>query len=102
MVGTQTTRFDVESLRSRLRSMDDAELLQFGQAAKYMCSTYAHSLAPLREEVCDATPGSTGRMAETLSETAHERIGLTDVRFPRCDARRLSSYKPAPLCSPKE
>jgi hypothetical protein len=25
MVGIQTTRFDVESLRSRLRSMDDAD-----------------------------------------------------------------------------
>ena len=50
MIGIQTTRFDVESLRSRLRGMDDAELLQFGQAVKYMCSTYANSLAPLREE----------------------------------------------------
>jgi hypothetical protein len=50
VVGIQTTRFDVESLRSRLRSMDDTELLRFGQAAKYMCSSYAHSLAPLREE----------------------------------------------------
>ena len=30
--------------------MDDAELLRFGQAAKYMCSSYAYSLAPLREE----------------------------------------------------
>jgi hypothetical protein len=49
-VAFQTTRFDVESLRSRLRSMDDAELLRFGQAAKYMCSSYANSLAPLREE----------------------------------------------------
>ena len=50
MVGIQTTRFDVESLRSGLRSMDDAELLRFGQAAKYMCSSYANSLAPLRKE----------------------------------------------------
>jgi hypothetical protein len=48
VVGIQTTRFDMESLRSRLRSMDDAELLRFGQAAKYMCSSYANSLAPLR------------------------------------------------------
>ena len=34
MVGIQTVAFDVESLRSRLRSMDNAELLRFGQAAK--------------------------------------------------------------------
>jgi hypothetical protein len=50
VVGIQTTRFDVQSLRSGLRSMDDAELLRFGQAAMYMCSSYANSLAPLREE----------------------------------------------------
>jgi len=50
VVGIQTTRFDVGSFRSRLRSMDDAELLRFAQAAKYMCSSYANSLAPLREE----------------------------------------------------
>ena len=34
MIGIQTVEFDVESLRFRLRSMDNAELLRFGQAAK--------------------------------------------------------------------
>lgn len=29
---------DVEQLRTRLREMSDADLLRFGQAAKYMCS----------------------------------------------------------------
>ena len=50
MVDIQTTAFDIEELRSRLRRMNDAELLRFGQGAKYMCSSYANSLAPLREE----------------------------------------------------
>jgi hypothetical protein len=33
VVGIQTVEFDVESLRFRLRSMDNTELLRFGQAA---------------------------------------------------------------------
>jgi hypothetical protein len=33
---------DLESLRSRLREMSDAELLRFGRAAKSMCSPDAY------------------------------------------------------------
>jgi hypothetical protein len=33
-----TGELDLEQLRQRLRKMNDAELLRFGQAAKYMCS----------------------------------------------------------------
>jgi hypothetical protein len=32
-----TESFDIENLRSRVHTMNDAELLRFGQAAKYMC-----------------------------------------------------------------
>jgi hypothetical protein len=45
MVGLNSVGFsssdnevDLESLRSRLREMSDAELLRFGRAAKSMCS----------------------------------------------------------------
>ena len=40
---------DLESLRSRLRKMTDAELQQFGRAAKYMCSPKANMGKPPRE-----------------------------------------------------
>jgi hypothetical protein len=39
---------DLKSLRARLRNMSDAELLQFGRAARYMCSPKANmGKAPL-------------------------------------------------------
>lgn len=50
MSGIQTTAFEVENVRSRLRKMLDAELLRFGQAAKYMCSPRANMGKPPREE----------------------------------------------------
>ena len=33
---------ELEQLRTRLRQMSDAELLRFGKAAKYMCSSQAN------------------------------------------------------------
>ena len=33
---------DYESLRARLREMSDEQLVQFGQAARYMCSPKAN------------------------------------------------------------
>ena len=50
MSGIQTTAFDVENVRSRLRKMNDAELLRFGQAAKFMCSPRANMGKQPREE----------------------------------------------------
>jgi hypothetical protein len=50
MHGIQIESFDVESLRLRLRKMTDQELLQFGQAAKYVCSPKAIIGKPPREE----------------------------------------------------
>ena len=46
----QTTDFNVEEVRLRLRKMNDAELLRFGQAAKYMCTPYANLGQSPREE----------------------------------------------------
>lgn len=37
-----TGELDLEQLRQRLRKMNDAELLRFGKAAKYMCSPEAN------------------------------------------------------------
>ena len=45
-----TESFDIENLRCRLRTMNDAELLRFGQAAKYMCSPRANMGKPQRWE----------------------------------------------------
>jgi hypothetical protein len=42
-------RIDVEGLRVRLHKMTGAELLRFGQAARYMCSTYANMAKPSLE-----------------------------------------------------
>jgi hypothetical protein len=50
MQGIQIESFDVESLRLRLRKMNDPELLSFGQAAKFMCSPRANLGKPPREE----------------------------------------------------
>jgi hypothetical protein len=47
VVGIQTVEFDVESLRFRLRSMDNAELLRFGQAANLQVVRRLHVLDSL-------------------------------------------------------
>jgi hypothetical protein len=41
---------DLEQLRTRLRKMPDAELLRFGQAARYMCTPQANIGKPPRPE----------------------------------------------------
>ena len=46
----QAANFNIEVVRLRLRKMSDAELLRFGQAAKYMCSPRANMGKPPREE----------------------------------------------------
>ena len=43
-----TGELDPEQLRQRLRKMNDAELLRFGQAARYMCSPEANLGHPPR------------------------------------------------------
>jgi hypothetical protein len=40
---------DLEQLRERLGKMNDAELLRFGKAAKYMCSPQANLGKPPRQ-----------------------------------------------------
>jgi hypothetical protein len=40
--GNQTTPFNVDELRERLRKMSDAELRTFGQAAQHMVSPKAN------------------------------------------------------------
>ncbi len=40
---------DVESLRTRLRRMNDQELRRFGRAAKSMCSPHAYFGKPPRQ-----------------------------------------------------
>jgi len=40
---------DLEGLRTRLRKMNDAELLRYGQAAKSMCSPDAYFGQPPRK-----------------------------------------------------
>jgi hypothetical protein len=39
---------DLDELRTRLRKMNDVELLRFGKAAKYMCSPQANLGKPPR------------------------------------------------------
>ena len=48
--GIGTMAFDVANLRSRLRTMNDAQLLRFVQAAKYMYSPRANLGKPPRWE----------------------------------------------------
>jgi hypothetical protein len=41
-------KLDLDELRARLRKMNDAELVSFGQAARYMCSAKANMGKPPR------------------------------------------------------
>ena len=49
--GNQTTPFNVDELRERLRKMSDADLRMFGQAAQRVVSPKANPGPPPRE-VC--------------------------------------------------
>jgi len=49
MSALATGELYLEQLRQRLRKMNDAELLRFGQAAKYMCTPEANLGHPPRE-----------------------------------------------------
>lgn len=42
-------QIDLDALRERLRKMSDVELLEFGKAARYMCSPAANLDKPPRE-----------------------------------------------------
>jgi hypothetical protein len=50
MPGIQTSTFNVEQVRERLRDMTDQELLRFGQAARNLCSPEANMAGPPRQE----------------------------------------------------
>lgn len=44
--------FDIEQLRTSLRNMNDAELVRYGKAARFMCSPAAHfGKAPRQEDL---------------------------------------------------
>lgn len=47
--GNQTTPFNIDELRERLRKMSDAELRTFGQAAQHMVSRKANLGQPHTE-----------------------------------------------------
>jgi len=44
-----TQRVEIVKLRERLQRMTDAQLVEFGKAAKYMCSPVANIGKPPRE-----------------------------------------------------
>ncbi len=46
---TSESGLDLETLRARLRRMDDAALRRFGRAARFMCSPKANFGKPPRE-----------------------------------------------------
>lgn len=50
MPGIQTSSFNLEQVRERLRDMTDEELLRFGQAARNLCSFETNMGRPPREE----------------------------------------------------
>jgi hypothetical protein len=49
-VSIQIAQFDLDSLRARIREMNDAELLRFGQAARFLCSPGQNSGRQPREK----------------------------------------------------
>ena len=49
MYSFTSSSVDLEQLRGRLRTMNDADLLRFGNAAKFMCSRQANFNKPPRE-----------------------------------------------------
>ena len=49
MNGIKLEGFDIEKLRERLRKMTDAQLLEFGRAARQLCSPEANFGKPPRE-----------------------------------------------------
>ena len=46
---TQDENLDLDELRDRLRKMSDRALLEFGEAARYMCSKEANGNNPPRK-----------------------------------------------------
>jgi hypothetical protein len=49
MNGIKLESFDIEKLRERLRKMTDAQLLEFGRAARQLCGPEANLGKPPRE-----------------------------------------------------
>jgi hypothetical protein len=49
MYSFASSTVDLNQLRERLRKMNDADLLRFGNAARFMCSPQANSNEPPRE-----------------------------------------------------
>jgi len=64
---------DLEGLRTRLRKMNDAELLRFGQAAKSMCSPDAYFGQPPRQVFVTQLEEARAELERRNAEKEHKR-----------------------------
>ena len=64
---------DLEGLRTRLRKMNDAELLRFGQAAKSMCSPDAYFGQPPRQAFVIQLEEARAELRRRNAEKEHKR-----------------------------
>ncbi len=64
---------DLEGLRTRLRKMNDAELLRFGQAAKSMCSPDAYFGQPPRQAFVIQLEEARAELERRNAEKEHKR-----------------------------
>ena len=67
------TEIDLEGLRTRLRKMNDAELLRFGQAAKSMCSPDAYFGQPPRQAFVIQLEEARAELERRNAEKEHKR-----------------------------
>jgi hypothetical protein len=63
MGSIDTTGFNIEQLRERLRSMSDDELLKFGKSAKSLCDPSKNFGRPPREVFVIQLGGERGQPA---------------------------------------
>jgi hypothetical protein len=85
---TGENEVDLEALRSRLRKMNDMELLRFGQAAKNMSSPSAYFGQPPRRAFMVQLEEARQEMATAQSRTGAERINLTNEAMPLSVAKQ--------------
>jgi hypothetical protein len=70
---TGENEVDVESLRTRLRKMNDAELLRFGRAAKSMSSPSAYFGQPPRQTFVVQLAEARAELKRRNAEKEHKR-----------------------------
>ena len=89
------SELSVEELRVCLRKMNDGHLVEFGKAARLMCSPKANFRTASTRGVCDSAQGSTRRIAQTAPEEFRRGRKCHDLktegRFPRAPFR--SKYR---------